>query len=445
MKKIIIFTFIFIFLHQNIYAFNDIEYNWYKESILELKWLGILSGVGDDKFMPRDSISRAEILKIIMNTADLEVREPEMSCFSDIRLSDWQAKYACTWAELGITKWYEDGTFKPGWSVTALEAIAFATRAFDIDVESLWEWDEWYEKYQAYAHINNIIPIHSYTKDRFINRGQAVDLINRMRKVSQSQTVDYASQGCSIDPQITSWSYELSVNGRNRNYLLYVPPGMKEWKQTPLVIAFHGRTNNNEMVRDYMKLWGWSYGSQQWDFVVAYPAWMGWWPYSWSQYENIEFFDAIITELSEKLCINRDKIFSVGHSLGSYMSNKVSCQRGNIIRAMVWVASSGYDGDCSGPVASLITHLPGDPLASYAGGQWAYRLKSVQNYCSDTEMSTHIWDIRNCIQKTSCSPWNTVLFCNSYDTYGNDKHSWPKNGWDDILDFFRNIDNITRK
>jgi len=32
---------------------------------------------------------------------------------------------------------------------------------------------------------------------------------------------------------------------------------------------------------------------------------------------------------------------------------------------MVGVASNGYDGDCTGPVSSLITHLPGDPLSPY--------------------------------------------------------------------------------
>jgi len=80
---------------------------------------------------------------------------------------------------------------------------------------------------------------------------------------------------------------------------------------------------------------------------VAYPAGLGSGPYSWAQYENIEFFDALITELSENLCIDRNKVFSVGHSLGSWMSNKVSCLRGDVIRGMVGIASDGYFGTCS--------------------------------------------------------------------------------------------------
>ena len=438
--KTIISLFIALLSTPHVWAFTDIENNWYKQSILELKELEIVNGFDNGAFLPEDHTTRAEILKIILSASDTEILEPEKSCFSDIYTSSWQAKYVCSWADLWITKWYDDGTFRPNGTITVLETLAFWARAFDLDIASLWEGTQWYEKYQAFAHINNIIPIHSYTTDTLISRWQAVEVINRMRKFADKQKLDYRSIGCEVSPDLKSWSYEKEVSWLDRNYLLYVPSGMKKWKEMKLIIAFHGRTNSNDIVRDYMKLgWG-SYDYKQSDFIVAYPAGMWAWPYSWSQYENIEFFDAIITEVSEKLCIDRNAVFSVGHSLGSYMSNKVSCLRGDVIRAMAWVASDGYNGKCTGPVASLITHLPGDHLASYHWGLNAYSYKSSQNMCSTLEESTSIWDIKSCTQKTSCTPGNTVLFCNSYSTYGNDQHSWPKKGSDDILDFFREID-----
>ncbi len=412
---------------------------------MDLSDAWIVNGFDDNTYLPEETTTRAEILKIILSAASIESIPPEETCFKDIYTSSWQAKYVCTWSERGITKWYEDGTFRPNGTVTVLEAIAFTSRAFDLDVESLWEWSQWYEKYQAFMHIHNIFPIHSYTTDTLISRGQAAQLVNNIRLYAQWTKLDYQSIWCDINPSLTSWSYNITIAGKSRNYLLYVPSWMKQWKEISLAVAFHGRTNNNEMVRDYMQLWGGRYGYKQNDFIAAYPQGLWGWPYSWSQYENIEFFDAIITEVSEKLCINRDKVFSIGHSLGSYMSNKVSCQRGDVIRAMAWVASDGFNGDCTGPVSSLITHLPWDPLASYSGGQRAYRLKWEQNLCSNSEESTQIWDIRSCSQKQSCSAGNTVLFCNSYSTYWNDQHSWPKEGSDDILDFFRNIDDFTRK
>lgn len=440
MKKIFILLVIFLINIWQASAFSDIENNWYKHSIIELQELWVINWFDDGTFLPEDNTTRAEILKIILSASNTQIIEPEESCFTDIYISNWQAKYVCSGAGLWITRWYDDGSFRPNGTVTVLETLAFGIRAFELDVESLWEWNNWYEKYQAFAHINNIIPIHSYTTDTLISRWQAAQVINNMRKYAADENLDYKSIWCEISPNLTSGSYNLDINGSSRDYLLYVPSSMKQWKEMNLAVAFHGRTNSNDMVRDYMQLgWG-SYGYKQSDFIVAYPAGMWDGPYSWSQYENIEFFDAIITEISEKLCIDRNAVFSVGHSLGSYMSNKVSCLRGDVIRGMAGIASDGFYGDCTWPVASLITHLPNDPLASYQWWLNAYSYKSSQNMCSTLEESTSIWDIKSCTQKTTCTPGNTVLFCNSYATYGNDQHSWPKKGSDDILDFFREID-----
>lgn len=443
MKYLMIFCF-FVLSFWWATAFEDIDYNWYKNSINELKELWVVDGSENWNYNPHNTTTRAELLKIIMNTAERDVYDTGVPCFTDVDTTAWFAKYICAGVDAGITKWYPDGTFQPWGTITVLEALAFWGRAFDLDLSSLWEGDTWYEKYIAYAHLHNIIPKHSYTTDTLVSRWQAAEIILRMKKHSQGESLDFKSEGCSVDPNFTSGSYNISIAGKTRNYLLYVPSWMEKDKEMNLAIAFHGRTNNNSMVRDYMQLgWG-AYGYRQNDFIVAYPAglWSG--PFSWSQYENIEFFDAIITEISEKLCVNRDKVFSVGHSLGSYMSNKVSCQRGDVIRAMAWVASDGFDGDCTWPVASLITHLPWDHLASYSWGQRAYRIRSEKNFCESLEKDTSIWDIRSCVQKTSCTLWNTVLFCNSYSTYGNDPHSWPKEGSDDILDFFREIEEYSK-
>lgn len=442
MKKIILlFLLLFISVSQ-VSAFSDIETNWYKLSIEWLKDQGIINGFEDGSFHPEDTVSRAEILKIIMNSADLDVMHPEEKCFPDVSVNSWQAKYICSWVQQWITKWYKDSTFRSGNDVTILETIAFSARAFDIDLEYLWEWKTWYQKYQAFAHQYNIIPKHAYAIDTYASRWEAANIVYRLQQHSKWEKLDFLSSACANSPTMKSGEYTLEINGNTRKYLLYVPSDVSSKSPKNLIVAFHGRTNSNEMVRDYMKLWWGSYGStrNQKDFIVAYPEGSGPWPYSWSQYENIEFFDALITEVSESLCINRDKVFSVWHSLGSYMSNKVSCQRWDVIRAMVWVASDGYNGFCTAPVTSLILHLPGDHLASYQWWLNAYSYKSQQNYCSDSEEDTSLWSIKNCQLKSSCSLGNTVTFCDSYSGYWSDPHSWPKEGSDDILDFLDSVE-----
>ena len=111
MRKIIFMLLLLISITQ-VSAFSDIENNWYKHSIQEFKDLELISS-DNEKFLPHSTITRAEILKIILGASDTPIVAPEEKCFSDVSVSSWQAKYVCSGSEEGITKGYEDGTFKP--------------------------------------------------------------------------------------------------------------------------------------------------------------------------------------------------------------------------------------------------------------------------------------------------------------------------------------------
>ncbi len=49
----------------NSYAFQDVEYSWYKDSITTLSNENIINGYSDGTFGPNNPITRAEILKIL--------------------------------------------------------------------------------------------------------------------------------------------------------------------------------------------------------------------------------------------------------------------------------------------------------------------------------------------------------------------------------------------
>ncbi len=51
------------------------------------------------------------------------------------------------------------------------------------------------------------------------------------------------------------------------------------------------------------------------------------------------FFDAMIQEIANEYCINRDKVFLVGHSLGGWFTQKVACLRGELIHSLAVVGS----------------------------------------------------------------------------------------------------------
>ncbi len=440
MKKILsVILLIFLSVSQ-VGAFNDVSNNWYREPILELKNQWVVSWFDDGNYVPHGFTTRAELLKILLNSAEIELTTDwEKSCFSDVSTDIWYAKYICTAQELWLAKWYDDGTFAPQWDLTVLEALTFASRVFDLDLRESAQDEDWFDRYIEFAHEEEIIPQNAYTNDTLVTRGQVAEIILRVQQYSNGDKLSYESIWCDVNGLETG-SYTLEVNGVQREYLLYVPSTFFN-KELGLIVAFHGRTNSNEQVRDYMVLWWGSYGDtrKQKDYIVAYPAgiWPG--PRSWGEPENIDFFDTLIRHIADNACISRDKVFSIGHSLGSYMSNKVSCLRGDVIRAMVGVASSGYDGTCTWPSSSLIMHLQQDHLASYIGWKRAYNIRSEKNLCSDETQEVQI-NGNTCEQKTSCSQGNTTIFCNSYDTYGDDPHSWPESGWAMMFEYLENIE-----
>lgn len=343
--------------------FRDIEYSWYESSINTLTGEKIINGFDDGTFGPEKSITRAEILKIILQASGNGVGEvPLDRCFPDVAVSMWYHGYICRAYALHITNGFSDGTFKPNNTVTTLEALAFGFRAFSLPIPQVGSGELWYEPLRKIADEKHIIPINSYTLATPIARGRATELIIRIRAYKQSQAIlSYGSPGCRVGHDLQAKN-TLTIAGKSREYLLTLPANYTKNKEYNLIIANHGRTNSNEQVQNYMGL-----GSTS-DFIVAYPAGLdvasgG---RSWSEAESITFFDAVIEQISEAYCVDRSKVFVVGHSLGGWFTHKLACLRGEVIRGMAGVGSAGYSGNCTGPVASLLYQNVDDKLSSYA-------------------------------------------------------------------------------
>jgi len=80
---------------------------------------------------------------------------------------------------------------------------------------------------------------------------------------------------------------------------------------------------------------------------------------------DFAFFDAIVKFFGEEYCIDMDRIFVVGHSLGAWFTNSLACARGDVIRAIGSVGGGTTINDCSGPVAAIVMHHPEDALTDF--------------------------------------------------------------------------------
>ena len=76
-------------------SFPDTELSYYRDSIEQLASEGIISGYDDGRFGPDNTITRAEILKVLLGTKGITPVAPETRCFPDVIVSKWYHPYIC--------------------------------------------------------------------------------------------------------------------------------------------------------------------------------------------------------------------------------------------------------------------------------------------------------------------------------------------------------------
>ena len=152
-------------------TFDDVPTNaWYTKAVNTLASLDIISGVGDNKFEPERSITRAEFTAMAMKFA-VGGEEGE-NIFSDVDEDDWFYDAVVNSIQYGWIHGYGDGTFRPNNPITRAEVTAIVNnmlgRAADEDfvdehAEELTQFSD-IEKHWAYYHIVEATNDHDYTK-----------------------------------------------------------------------------------------------------------------------------------------------------------------------------------------------------------------------------------------------------------------------------------------
>lgn len=424
--------------------FPDMQWSWYqyRDEVQDLKNQEVIGGYDDGNFHPKDTINRAELLKVVFKGRS-DVVPVHRRCFRDVNPDEWYAPYVCAAKNRGIVQGYKDNSFHPSDPVNFAEAIKIVLNAYGLDVQE-GTGALWFQPYEEKLQTLEILPEHSYVPWDPLNRERAADLIWRVLSYQDDRVIPRLSPGCGKAPVAPPSS--VMVNGVQRDFLLTVPSGYKEHDPTPLIVAFHGRTNSNEQVRAYMGL-----DRAAPDALIAYPAALsnGNGSFSWEnpgdkpqQIRDLAFFDAIVEELADDYCVDMDRITVVGHSLGAWMANSVACLRGGVVMASATVGGDSVNTKCSGPSAAMIVHNPHDNLAPFSGAELVRKIRIAENACTwdttDTGPSQY-----NCMEHTACANGNDVLWCpqtNDYDEQGNYyPHNWPKGIAQSMIAFFNAV------
>lgn len=166
-------------------GFSDVpmSHKYYK-AIKLIHERGIVQGYEDGTYKPNQVLTRAELLKIIMESsfegADFEPYMDD-NCFDDVRGGDWFVKYICFAKVRNMVSGYP-GTneFRPNNPVNFVEALKITFKGFDEYKQIESDPVIWFKSYVDMASLKNFIPLDIKAFDQMFTRGQMADMIARI-------------------------------------------------------------------------------------------------------------------------------------------------------------------------------------------------------------------------------------------------------------------------
>lgn len=245
--------------------------------------------------------------------------------------------------------------------------------------------------------------------------------------------------GCGLEVASGDADVEIQVGADAREYILVVPDGYDPSVPMPLVLAYHGLGGTSDLARLYFHIESAADDQAIFVYPQALPlASMGGqtgWDLSPAG-NDVAFFDAIVQEVSQGLCIDEQRVFATGHSFGGYMSNALGCFRASVLRAIGPVAGGPPFGACEGDtVAAWLTHGTGDAVVPFSQGQQARDALLDRNGC---DAGTAAVDPAPCVAYEGCAEGMPVVWCEHQETELQG-HAWPRFAGPAIWAFFASL------
>lgn len=183
----------------------------------------------------------------------------------------------------------------------------------------------------------------------------------------------------------------ITHDGQERSYLLYIPNSYDGASDVPLLFNFHGFTSN---AREQMAYGDFRAIAEREGFIIAHPEglrfngsthWnVGGWTVG-SQVDDVDFTLEMIEDITSEYNIDQNRIYSTGMSNGGYMSFLLACQLSDKIAAIASVTGSmtpqTFD-DCNPqhPTPILQIHGTQDVVVPYDGSSWTKSIDDVMAY-----------------------------------------------------------------
>ena len=223
-------------------SYRDTNRTNYEKAVDALSDAGIINGYPDGTFRPENSISRAEISKILSSailngyneddaekaddkTVHADIRDSALmtgngAAFKDVDRTNWSAPYIGVSSACGIVTGYTDNTFRPSKTITYNELTAMAVRACEYDMSKVT--GAWPANYVAAAKeigLYNGMKDFDPAKDgsKHATRGNSAIIINNAASLIETAAKDGYKAARTAKPDDSSADNDANKNNSSQN------------------------------------------------------------------------------------------------------------------------------------------------------------------------------------------------------------------------------------
>ncbi len=223
-------------------SYRDTNRTNYEKAVDALSDAGIINGYPDGTFRPENSISRAEISKILSSailngyneddaekaddkTVHADIRDSALmtgngAAFKDVDRTNWSAPYIGVSSACGIVTGYTDNTFRPSKTITYNELTAMAVRACEYDMSKVT--GAWPANYVAAAKeigLYNGMKDFDPAKDgsKHATRGNSAIIINNAASLIETAAKGGYKAARTAKPDDSSADNDASKNNSSQN------------------------------------------------------------------------------------------------------------------------------------------------------------------------------------------------------------------------------------
>ncbi|WP_161962521.1 alpha/beta hydrolase family esterase [Nocardioides speluncae] len=186
-------------------------------------------------------------------------------------------------------------------------------------------------------------------------------LVVMMSAPARTEPAPPAAAACSLTATGGTVTKTIWMGATLRSYNIRVPAGLSG--SVPLLVSHHG-LNSNAFFQETTT--GWSPYADSKKFIVAYPAGSSW-GQGWTLTPNSgdsAFVKKMVDQIKATYCVDANRVYAEGGSLGGYMTQRVLCDHESTFAAGVSTISGELTTGCTidRPVSVGIVNVEGDPL-----------------------------------------------------------------------------------